>query len=70
MVAPAGTPRDIVARLSAEITSVLKSAEVSERFKGVGLDVIGGTPESLDAFLLAETEKWGKVIRMANIKAE
>lgn len=70
LVAPAGTPPDIVARLNAEVTSILKSAEVNERFRGVGLDVIGGSPESLEAFLLAETEKWAKVIRTANIRAE
>ncbi|MDO8534669.1 MAG: tripartite tricarboxylate transporter substrate binding protein [Xanthobacteraceae bacterium] len=70
IIAPAGTSRAIVERLNAGVTSALKSAEVKERSKTLGMDVLGGTPESFDAFLRAETEKWAKVIRAAGIKAE
>jgi len=66
----AGTPRDIVQRLNAEIVKILTSTEVRERFGKSGIDVVAGTPEQFGEFLNAEVARWAKVIREAGIKAD
>jgi tripartite-type tricarboxylate transporter receptor subunit TctC len=66
----AGTPRDIVQRLNAEIVKILTSPEVRERFGKSGIDVVAGTSEQFGAFLDAEVARWAKVIREAGIKAD
>lgn len=68
--APAGTPREIVNQLSAEINKVVQSPSVSERFAGQGLEPVGTTPEELATRLRAERQKWGKVVQAANIKVD
>jgi tripartite-type tricarboxylate transporter receptor subunit TctC len=70
MHAPAGTPPAIIAKLSAEIARVIKQPDLQERFKQLGLDGGGGTPEQLTAFVRSEYAKYAKVIRDAGIKAE
>ncbi len=70
VVAPAGVPRAIVEKLSAEIGSLVKSREIAQRFEADGAVPIGSTPQQFAAFLKAETQKWGKVIRDAGIKLE
>jgi len=66
----AGTPRDIVQRLNAEIVKILTSAEVRERFGKSGVEVVAGTPEQFGAFLKSEVARWAKVVQDANIKAD
>jgi tripartite-type tricarboxylate transporter receptor subunit TctC len=66
----AGTPRDIVQRLNAEIVKILTSAEVRERFRNNGVEVVAGTPEHFGAFLKSEVARWAKVVQDANIKAD
>jgi len=66
----AGTPREVVQRLNAEIVKVLTSAEVRERFGKSGIDVVAGTSEQFGTFLNAEVARWAKVIREADIKAD
>jgi tripartite-type tricarboxylate transporter receptor subunit TctC len=68
--APAKTPVAIITRLNAEIGRVLNRAEVRERFAGIGVETVGGTPGEFAAIVQAETVKWGKVIRDAGIRAE
>lgn len=70
MVAPAGTPPAIVNRLSAEVDKILKKPEVIERFKGLGAEPVGGTPEQLGQFIAAETGKWSKVVRESGAKID
>jgi len=70
VVAPAGTPRAIVETLATEIGRSLRAADVKDRFTASGMEAIGGTPEEFGAFLKAETAKWAKVIKAANIKVE
>ena len=70
VVAPAGTPRSIVEQLNAAIGRSLQAPDVVERFTAIGMEAIGGTPEQFGDFLRAETAKWAKVIRAANIKVE
>jgi len=67
---PAGTPKPIVAKLNAEMVAALKSPEVQAQYKHHGLDAAGDTPEAFGKFLAADIDKWRKLIKAANIKAE
>jgi len=66
----AGTPREVVQRLNAEIVKILTSAEVRERFGKSGVEVVAGTPEHFSAFLKSEVARWAKVVQEAGIKAD
>ena len=70
VMVPANTPRPIVAKLNAEINRILKLPEFRERLAKVGAETAGGTPEEFQAYLAAETEKWARVAKTANIKVE
>ena len=70
VLAPAGTPREIIQRLNAEIVRILQSAEVRERFFKQGVDVQTSTPEQFDAFVKSEVGRWAKVIKEAGIRAD
>ncbi len=70
MLAPAGTPREIVARLHAEAAKALADPEVRGKLAGQGFDVVGSTPEEFLAFARAESDKWAKVIRDYQIRVE
>ena len=65
-----GTPRNIVARLHAEIAAILKQPEMDSRLVAEGVDVIASRPEEFDRLILSETAKWAKVIKEAGIKGE
>ncbi len=64
---PAGTPGSIVQQLSVAINQVLAMPEVQQKLAVSGADPVGSTPEAFKAFIEAETLKWGKVIKDANI---
>jgi len=70
VMVPANTPQPIVTKLNAEINRILKLPEFRERLAKVGAETAGGTPEEFQAYLAAETEKWAKVAKAANIKVE
>lgn len=70
LAAPAGTPRAIIERLNAEVTKVMQTTETQQHFAALGGEVATNTPEQAGAFVRDEYERWGKVIRSANIKAE
>ena len=70
VLAPAGTPRDIIARLNTEIVKVLNAPEVKDRFAKQGVEVRTSTPEQFGEFLRAEVSRWAKVVQDANIKAD
>jgi tripartite-type tricarboxylate transporter receptor subunit TctC len=70
VVAPAATPKDVIAKLSAEINRIISSPEVKERFAQSGVEVVGGSPEAFGAHIKEQAEIWGKVVRDANIKAD
>ncbi|HMN84178.1 MAG TPA: tripartite tricarboxylate transporter substrate binding protein [Burkholderiaceae bacterium] len=70
LVAPAGTPAAIVNRLSAEVDRILKKPEVVERFRGLGAEPVGGTPEDLGRFIAAETKKWQEVVKVSGAKID
>jgi len=63
ILAPAGTPAAVVARLNAELTALLRSGEVRERFGAAGLEPLVCTPEELALLMKTETAKWAKVIK-------
>lgn len=69
-VAPAGTPRDVVARLNKEIVAILRAPEVIERFAKEGAEIVTGAPEEFERYIAAEVVKWAKVVKNAGIKAE
>ena len=70
VAAPAKTPRPIVERLHSEILRALKSADLQARFKDLGADPIGNSPEQATAYVQNEINKWAKVIKAAGIKGE
>jgi tripartite-type tricarboxylate transporter receptor subunit TctC len=66
--APAKTPAAVVARLQKEVARVVQTAEVKERFAGMGLDPVGGSSEDLGRRVASDIEKWTAVAKAANIK--
>jgi tripartite-type tricarboxylate transporter receptor subunit TctC len=70
LTVPSATPRDLVARIHGDVSKVLQQADVRDRIQGMGADVIGSTPDQFASFMRAETAKWAKVIKQANIRAE
>ena len=70
VVAPAGTLRAIVDQLNAAIAQALRAPDITERFAAIGMEAVGGSPEEFGAFLRAETAKWARVIKAANIRVE
>jgi tripartite-type tricarboxylate transporter receptor subunit TctC len=67
---PAGTPREIVAKLNKELMRALAAPDVKEKLFNQGIETVGGLPEEFVAYNKAETAKWGKVIREQGIKIE
>jgi tripartite-type tricarboxylate transporter receptor subunit TctC len=67
---PAATPREVVERLNRELVRAVANPEVREQLARQGAEPVGGTPAELAATVKAETEKWARVIRQANIKLE
>ena len=67
MLAPAGTPPDIIQKLQREIARNLASPEVRDRLNAIGSEPVGSTTEEFAALLKAETEKWSRVVRGANL---
>jgi tripartite-type tricarboxylate transporter receptor subunit TctC len=70
LVAPANTPRDIVMTLNAEAVKALAAPEIRQAFEQAGLEVVGSSPERLADQIRRETERYVKIARQANIRAE
>jgi tripartite-type tricarboxylate transporter receptor subunit TctC len=68
--APKGTPDEIVDKLNGEINAALADPEIERRFAGLGAAVLRGTPADFGRLISNETEKWGKVVKFADIKPE
>jgi len=70
IVVPAGTPREVIARLHSEIVKILRMPDISERLSAQGSDPVGSSPDEFGAFMKSETAKWARVIKEANIRAD
>ncbi len=70
MLAPAGTPPGIVQRMAEAVARIIKSDETRAKLDAMGTFPAGSTPQEFDAFIAAETTKWGQVIKTAGVKAE
>lgn len=68
LTAPARTPKEVIARLNADVLKVVRSPELAERLKAEGSDPVGNSPAQYAAFLRDEIAKWAKVIKQAGIK--
>jgi tripartite-type tricarboxylate transporter receptor subunit TctC len=70
LMAPAGTPREIIARLNAESVKALHQRSLVERLESVGLTPAPGTPEEFGRYIEGELARWAKVAKAANVRAE
>ena len=69
-LAPAGTPKDVIAKAHADITRTLSAPDVRERLTGLGFDVVGSTPEQFAALIRNDNARIGKLVKDAGIRAE
>jgi len=70
LLAPAGTPSDIITRLHKESVAVLRAPGIKERFAADGTEAVGSSPEEFAAFIKAETVKWAATVKAAGITPE
>jgi tripartite-type tricarboxylate transporter receptor subunit TctC len=70
MLAPKGTPRDIINRLNAAINKALQQPDVRERFAASSVETVGGTPQEFGSYVASEIKRWGQVVRAAGIRLE
>ena len=70
MLAPAGTPRDIVAKLNAGVVAAVASPELNEKIAGFGVRIGTSTPEQFDALMRAEYEKYARLVKLSGAKLD
>ncbi len=70
IVAPAGTPKDVVARLNTDLHKALQDPELRDRLLGQGFEVRNSTPEQLGTYIQAEIAKWAPIVKQAGVKPE
>jgi tripartite-type tricarboxylate transporter receptor subunit TctC len=70
LLAPAGTPKDIVAYLNRETNAALQNADLREKLTAQGIEPLGGTAEAVDAIIKTEVAKWARVIKDGGITPE
>jgi tripartite-type tricarboxylate transporter receptor subunit TctC len=70
LLVPAGTARELITRINGAVVKVLQQPDVRERLVAMGADVVGNSPEEFGTFMQAESTKWAKVVKDANIRAE
>jgi len=70
VAAPAGTPKDIVAKVAAEIARIIKLPQVRRGLESEGADFVGDTPDEITAFVKQEIAKWSKVVKQSGLRAE
>jgi len=69
VIAPAGTPPQIISRMNEELVKALKATDVAEKLSAQGMEIVGSKPEALQAFLQSEIGRWSKVVKDNKIKA-
>jgi tripartite-type tricarboxylate transporter receptor subunit TctC len=70
VLAPAGTPKNIISRFNTELVKIMHSPELKEKLAATGTDPLTSTPEEFAAYIKTEIAKWGDVIRKAGVKAD
>ena len=70
LVAPLGTPRDIIVKLNAEVNRALQSPALKERYAAIDAEAVGGTIDEFAAFVKKESAKWGDVVRKSGAKLD
>jgi tripartite-type tricarboxylate transporter receptor subunit TctC len=70
MFTTTGTPKEVIAKLNAEIVRVLQAPDMRDAISRDGAEPVGSTPEALGAYFRREVEKYAKVIRTANVQVE
>ena len=70
LLAPAGTPKDIVTRLNAEIAKVMSAPDTKKALYDAGVEPTPSTPEAMSEYMVKEMERWGKVVKETGIKLE
>jgi len=70
LIAPAGTPREVIDKLNAATQKVIAQAAVREKFAGIGASATGGTPEDFAAYIRDDFSKWTRIVKDANVKVE
>ncbi len=70
VLAPAGTPRPIVGRLSEELARIMRAPDVREMLRTQGTESVGSTPEEFARFLRTEIDKWSKIVKASDLRAE
>lgn len=70
LLAPAGTPKDVILKLNAEVVKALRAPELLEKFKANGVDAVSSTPEQFGAMLQSELTRWRDAVKAAGLKPE
>jgi tripartite-type tricarboxylate transporter receptor subunit TctC len=70
ILAPAAVPREIIARLNAELNKIIAAPAMRDRMIGLGYEPVGGTPERFNDYIRAELAKWAPVVKAANVRID
>ena len=70
LMVPVGTPMEIISRIQAEAANALRQPEMMQKVREQGFEMVTSPPDNAQAFIAAEVERWGKLVRDANIKAD
>jgi len=70
VMAPAGTPPEIIAKLNSEINRIIKLPDVSEKLQGLGAEIVGSTPAELAKHLADDIERYRRIVKLAGITAQ
>jgi tripartite-type tricarboxylate transporter receptor subunit TctC len=70
LVAAGGTPRELVQRISSDVSKAVKSSDLTERMTQLGMEPVGSTPGEFDALIRAEIEKWARVVKISGAKVD
>jgi len=70
LLAPTGTPRDVISRVHAEVVKILAQPQVREQLTAQGADIVGNTPEQFAEWIRVEIKKWAEVIRVSDAKVD
>ena len=70
LTGPAGIPREITMKISADIARVLKVPEMRDRFIAQGADPVGSTPDEFSAYMRSETAKWARLVKASGARAD